>query len=143
MFNDFKQAQFYYLRMLKVNPNNMNLINNYAALMCKLGEHQIADVYFKRLFTLTSGVEALAGLKNAAICARMAGQTNQAQQFAAKILTIDPNSSFAYQLLIDDALTANEHKRAYRLLQRYRVIRNNNLPTSFQNEYAKLSKQFD
>lgn len=141
--NDYPQTQHYYQTMLKKHPNDINLLNNYAALMCKIGDQKSADLYFQRLFQLTTGSEALAGFKNAALCAHKVNNAIQAKKLAAKILTLDPENNLAYQILIDIALSNKEDKRTYHLLQRYRLLHDGYLPVAYQQDYVRLSKLFD
>lgn len=141
--SDFGQAEFHYQRMLKIHPNDVHLLNNYASLMCKTGRSSQAIALFEHLTEQTAGIASLSGLSNAALCAQQTQQFIKMRQFVVKILTIDPNNAFAHQLLVDNALSANENKRAYRLLQRYRTVNNNHLPVQYQRHYLRLSVLFN
>jgi type IV pilus assembly protein PilF len=141
--SDFTQAEFHYLRMLKSHPNDVHLVNNYASLMCQTGRSKEAIANFEHLTSLTEGMASLSGLRNAALCALQTQQFVKMRQFAVRMLMIDPNNAFAHQLLIDRAIWTNEHKRAYRLLQRYRSVNNNHLPDHYLSNYLRLSAMFN
>ena len=50
--NNLQDAQNYYQKVLKIDPNHLGAHNNLGAIFQELGEHQKAISYFKKVILI-------------------------------------------------------------------------------------------
>jgi type IV pilus assembly protein PilF len=80
----------YYLKALKLAPENPNIINSYGAFLCEQGRYEKAKSYFLRAVTSKSYVSVAETYENLAICAVDQGKTDEAIGFFELALNHQP-----------------------------------------------------
>jgi type IV pilus assembly protein PilF len=83
-------TQEYYLKALKLAPENPNIINSYGAFLCEQGRYEKAKSYFLRAVNSKSYVSVAETYENLAICAVDQGKTDEAIGFFELALNHQP-----------------------------------------------------
>ncbi|WP_413285082.1 type IV pilus biogenesis/stability protein PilW [Vibrio sp. MA40-2] len=77
------------------SPNNSELLNNYGAFLCRLGQYAQADVFFNRAIEQPSNHQIADSLENAAICSLKSGNRADAEFYFKRCLDYDPARYFS------------------------------------------------
>jgi type IV pilus assembly protein PilF len=80
----------YYLKALKLDPENPNIINSYGAFLCEQGRYEKAKSFFLRAVTSKSYISVAETYENLAICAVDQGKTDEAIGFFELALNHQP-----------------------------------------------------
>jgi type IV pilus assembly protein PilF len=80
----------YYLKALKLDPENPNIINSYGAFLCEQGRYEKAKSFFLRAVTSKSYISVAETYENLAICAVDQGKTDEAIDFFELALNHQP-----------------------------------------------------
>lgn len=80
----------YYLKALKLAPENPNIINSYGAFLCEQGRYEKAKSYFLKAVSSKSYVSTAETYENLAICAVDQGKTDEAVGFFESALNHQP-----------------------------------------------------
>lgn len=83
-------SEEYYLRALKLAPENPNIINSYGAFLCEQGRYEKAKSYFLKAVSSKSYVSTAETYENLAICAVEQGKTDEAIDFFESALNHQP-----------------------------------------------------
>ncbi|WP_345828560.1 type IV pilus biogenesis/stability protein PilW [Erwinia sp. HDF1-3R] len=75
---DEEAATDFYRSALALAPENRDVINNYGAFLCRLGQYDAAQRQFSRAAELTSNGGRADALENAGYCYLIAGEQNKA-----------------------------------------------------------------
>ncbi len=120
-----KSAQRMYETALRQHPRNGNVLNNYGTFLCKLGDYDKADKFFRKAVEQPYYYLISASYENAAFCALKAGNVDQAKTYFSRTLDHDPNRVRALLNLAKLEIDAGEFTEArIRLMkfnQRYGV----------------------
>lgn len=80
----------YYLKALKLAPENPNIINSYGAFLCEQGRYEKAKSYFLKAVSSKSYVSTAETYENLAICAVDQGKADEALGFFESALNHQP-----------------------------------------------------
>jgi len=80
----------YYLKALKLAPENPNIINSYGAFLCEQGQYEKAKSYFLKAVSSKSYISTAETYENLAICAVDQGKTDEAISFFESALNHQP-----------------------------------------------------
>lgn len=80
----------YYLKALKLAPENPNIINSYGAFLCEQGRYEKAKSYFLKAVSSKSYISTAETYENLAICAVDQGKTDEAVGFFESALNHQP-----------------------------------------------------
>ncbi|EGQ9965316.1 type IV pilus biogenesis/stability protein PilW [Vibrio cholerae] len=84
-------ARKMYRTALSEHPKNGNVLNNFATFLCKQGEYDTADQYFRRAVEQPYYYLISASYENAGLCALKAGKTDNAREYFKRAIDHDPN----------------------------------------------------
>ncbi|MDV7105297.1 type IV pilus biogenesis/stability protein PilW [Vibrio sp. TH_r3] len=77
------------------SPNNGELLNNYGAFLCRLGQYVQADKFFNRAIEQPLNYQIVDSLENAAICSLKSGNKTDAEFYFKRCLDYDPARYFS------------------------------------------------
>jgi len=86
-----QQAERAYQTALRGSPKNGDVLNNYGAFLCKLGQYDKADAFFNQAIEQPYYYLVAASYQNAAMCALKSGDREQAAYYFQRSLDHDPN----------------------------------------------------
>lgn len=84
-------ARKMYRTALSEHPKNGNVLNNFGTFLCKQGEYDTADQYFRRAVEQPYYYLISASYENAGLCALKAGKTDNAREYFKRAIDHDPN----------------------------------------------------
>ncbi|EOX3331655.1 type IV pilus biogenesis/stability protein PilW [Vibrio cholerae] len=84
-------ARKMYRTALSKHPKNGNVLNNFGTFLCKQGEYDTADQYFRRAVEQPYYYLISASYENAGLCALKAGKTDNAREYFKRAIDHDPN----------------------------------------------------
>lgn len=114
----FDSARIHYKKSIKYNNGNPNILNNYANFLCQRGQHDLAIEKYQKVVKNPQYKTPESAYENAGVCAKKAGNTEQADDFFRQALTINnklPNSLY-YLMVIN--LENKKYMKARAFLQR-------------------------
>ncbi len=88
--DELELTEEYYLKALKLAPEDPNIINSYGAFLCEQGQYEKAKSYFLRAVSSKSYVSTAETYENLAICAVDQGKTDEAVAFFESALNHQP-----------------------------------------------------
>lgn len=88
--DELELTEEYYLKALKLAPENPNIINSYGAFLCEQGRYEKAKSYFLKAVSSKSYVSTAETYENLAICAVDQGKTDEAVGFFESALNHQP-----------------------------------------------------
>jgi len=94
---NFKTAEDYFLRGLKIVPNYINVLNNLGNLKRDLDNTDEAISYYKKSLSINPNV--IPTLLNISICYQSLGNYTDAKNHLKHLLELDPNFTIADRLL--------------------------------------------
>lgn len=115
-------AQQRYLHALKMAPHNGNVLNNYGAFLCSLGQYVLAQQQFAAATSAPDYDRIADSLENGGYCLLKAGKNDEARQLFIRALKIDPSKGDP--LLAEAERQFDEGKRAQSelLLESYKYV---------------------
>ncbi len=88
--DELELTEEYYLKALKLAPENPNIINSYGAFLCEQGRYEKAKSYFLKAVSSKSYISTAETYENLAICAVDQGKTDEAVGFFESALNHQP-----------------------------------------------------
>ena len=114
-----EDAENHYRRATQLGPDNAAAANSYAVFLCRQNRWPEAEPYFRRAAdNRTYGTPEVA-LTNAGVCARDAGELQQAGVFFRAALTKSPVFADALSNLMDMSYQSGEFMQARAFVERY------------------------
>lgn len=90
-------AELFYKKVLTLQPNNGDALNNYGVFLCKQGLYQQANNYFNQAVLIPSYYSIASSYENAALCSLKAQQQESAKYYFIRALEHD-------SLLVDSTI---------------------------------------
>ncbi len=87
---DTQKAEDAYRTALRESPKNGDVLNNYGAFLCKIGQYQKADAFFNQAIEQPYYYLIAASYQNAAMCALKSGNRENAEHYFRLSLAHDP-----------------------------------------------------
>ncbi|HHY0324023.1 TPA: type IV pilus biogenesis/stability protein PilW [Vibrio cholerae] len=116
-------ARKMYRTALSEHPKNGNVLNNFGTFLCKQGEYDTADQYFRRAVEQPYYYLISASYENAGLCALKAGKTDNAREYFKRAIDHDPNRLLSILQLTKMEIEAGDYTparlRLMNLNQRY------------------------
>lgn len=92
---NFKNAVDYYKKALKLNPNNLDSINELGCSYGCLDDHASSEIYFRKALGISSNVNTLTNL---AICLSEQKKFTEAEEIYQKIYDLTKNKEILHQI---------------------------------------------
>ena len=92
--NNLQDAQNYYKKVLKIEPNHSPTLNNLGVIFKELGEHQKAKDCYERAIEINPNYTA--AYFNLGVIFKELGENQKAKGCYEKVIKIDPNYTNAY-----------------------------------------------
>lgn len=108
--NDY--ARTMYRTALSEHPKNGNVLNNFGTFLCKQGEYDTADQYFRRAVEQPYYYLISASYENAGLCALKAGKTDNAREYFKRAIDHDPNRLLSILQLTKMEIEAGDYTPA-------------------------------
>ncbi|EOW9208968.1 TPA: type IV pilus biogenesis/stability protein PilW [Vibrio cholerae] len=105
-------ARKMYRTALSEHPKNGNVLNNFGTFLCKQGEYDTADQYFRRAVEQPYYYLISASYENAGLCALKAGKTDNAREYFKRAIDHDPNRLLSILQLTKMEIEAGEYTPA-------------------------------
>jgi type IV pilus assembly protein PilF len=115
----FELAEEHYQRATQLEPANSQAANAYAVFLCRQGRWNDARRYYERVINDRRYPTPDTALTNAGVCAREAGDRENAEQYFRNALTINNSSPEALTALMEMAYEDENYLRARAFMQRY------------------------
>jgi uncharacterized protein (TIGR02466 family) len=141
--NNLQDAQNYYQKVLELNPDHSQTLNNLGVIYQGLGENQKAKEYYKKAIEINPNYTD--PHNNLGIIFKALGDTQNAKDCYEKAITINPNFAEVYNSLGIIFMESKEYQKAKEYFKKAISINpnhanaNNNLGVIFKNlgEYQK------
>jgi len=114
-----EDAENHYRRATQLEPDNPAAANSYAVFLCRQDRWSDAAPYFRRAASNRAYTTPEVALTNAGVCARDAGEAEQAQEFFRAALTENPAYPDALTNMMDMAYRSGNYMQARAFVQRY------------------------
>lgn len=88
-------AEQTYKKAMRESPKNSEVLNNYGAFLCRLGQYEKADEFFTRAIEQPKNYQVIDSLENAAICSLKSGNRAEAEHYFTRSLEYDPDRYFS------------------------------------------------
>jgi len=95
--NNFQDAQYYYQKVLKIDPDHINTHNNLGVIFKKLGENQKAKECFEKVIKIDPNYAG--AHNNLGVIFIELGENQKAKECFEKAIEINPNYADAYNNL--------------------------------------------
>ncbi|HDG1636517.1 TPA: type IV pilus biogenesis/stability protein PilW [Vibrio cholerae] len=105
-------ARTMYRTALSKHPKNGNVLNNFGTFLCKQGEYDTADQYFRRAVEQPYYYLISASYENAGLCALKAGKTDNAREYFKRAIDHDPNRLLSILQLTKMEIEAGDYTPA-------------------------------
>ncbi|GHW82686.1 fimbrial biogenesis and twitching motility protein, putative [Vibrio cholerae] len=105
-------ARKMYRAALSEHPKNGNVLNNFGTFLCKQGEYDTADQYFRRAVEQPYYYLISASYENAGLCALKAGKTDNAREYFKRAIDHDPNRLLSILQLTKMEIEAGDYTPA-------------------------------
>lgn len=105
-------ARKMYRTALSEHPKNGNVLNNFGTFLCKQGEYDTADQYFRRAVEQPYYYLISASYENAGLCALKAGKTDNAREYFKRAIDHDPNRLLSILQLTKMEIKAGDYTPA-------------------------------
>jgi len=107
---NFDVAQDLYNQVLKINPNNVNALNNIGLLFQNKRDYKKANNYFEKPIEIDPNF--IKAHNNLGVTFKLLGENEKAKSCYEKTLEIDPNNSIAINNLGNAFKELGEHQNA-------------------------------
>jgi type IV pilus assembly protein PilF len=119
-----EEAETHFLRATQLAPEDGAAANSYAAFLCsRHGRWADAEPYFRRAAEDSSYGTPEVALTNAGICARDAGELEEAEESFRAALTRNPRYADALLNMIEVSYQRGDHLQTRAFIQRYLDVR--------------------
>ncbi|EGQ8188964.1 type IV pilus biogenesis/stability protein PilW [Vibrio cholerae] len=105
-------ARKMYRTALSEHPKNGNVLNNFGTFLCKQGEYDTADQYFRRAVEQPYYYLISASYENAGLCALKAEKTDNAREYFKRAIDHDPNRLLSILQLTKMEIEAGDYTPA-------------------------------
>ncbi|EGR1064350.1 TPA: type IV pilus biogenesis/stability protein PilW [Vibrio cholerae] len=105
-------ARKMYRTALSEHPKNGNVLNNFGTFLCKQGEYDTADQYFRRAVEQPYYYLISASYENAGLCALKSGKTDNAREYFKRAIDHDPNRLLSILQLTKMEIEAGDYTPA-------------------------------
>ncbi|MGC9553293.1 type IV pilus biogenesis/stability protein PilW [Vibrio metoecus] len=112
MVGENDSARKIYQSALNQHPKNGNVLNNFGTFLCKQGEYDTADQYFRRAVEQPYYYLISASYENAALCALKAGKNDNAREYFKRAVDHDPNRLMSILQLTKMEIDAGDYTQA-------------------------------
>lgn len=127
-------AEQRYHQLLRQVPGNSDVMNNYGAFLCGLGQYVAAQQQFRAAIQLSDYSQVADALENAGYCFFKAGQDEDARQLISRALKYDPDKGGRLLLEADHQFVTGHYEQAQLLLDIYQPI----LPASAESLWLQI-----
>jgi len=114
-----KKADSYYSRAVDLDPKNSEVLNGYAAFLCRKGSRDKGEKLALEAAANPLYKTPEVALTNAGNCSLDGGQLNKAEQYFRKALTVQPKYTPALLQMAELELKASNLLPARAFLERY------------------------
>ncbi|ELJ8792574.1 TPA: type IV pilus biogenesis/stability protein PilW [Vibrio cholerae] len=112
MVGENDSARKMYQSTLNQHPKNGNVLNNFGTFLCKQGEYDTADQYFRRAVEQPYYYLISASYENAGLCALKAGKNDNAREYFKRAVDHDPNRLLSILQLTKMEIDAGDYTQA-------------------------------
>lgn len=105
-------ARKMYQTALNQHPKNGNVLNNFGTFLCKQGDYETADNYFRRAVAQPYYYLISASYENAALCALKSGHNDKARDYFKRAVDHDPTRLLSILQLTKMEIEAGEYTQA-------------------------------
>lgn len=112
MVGENDSARKMYQSTLNQHPQNGNVLNNFGTFLCKQGEYDTADQYFRRAVEQPYYYLISASYENAGLCALKAGKNDNAREYFKRAVDHDPNRLLSILQLTKMEIDAGDYTQA-------------------------------
>ncbi|MEC5343065.1 type IV pilus biogenesis/stability protein PilW [Brenneria populi] len=127
-------AEQRYRLALRLAPGNGDVMNNYGAFLCSLGQYVAAQRQFSAAARLPDYHQVADALENAGYCFFKAGQNDNARSVLNRALRYDPAKGFMLLTEADKQFSAGRYQQAQWLLDVYQ----HTLPASAESLWLQI-----
>jgi len=140
--NNLQGAQSYYQKVLKIDPNHSQALNNIGVIFKELGENQKAKECYEKAITINPNYAA--AHYNLGSIFKNLGENQKAKECYEKAIAINPNYSDAHYNLGNIFIKLKENQKAKECYEKAIAI-NPNYANAHNNLGSTLSelKKFD
>lgn len=117
-----KQAEYHYLRALKINPDDSQSLNNFGQFLCRKKRYAKADEMFNRAISNPLYRTPEIALLNAGLCAKSGNNLDQAENYFRRALERNPNLAPALYQMSDLNFSQQRYVPARAYIQRYESV---------------------
>lgn len=117
--NDGTRAELHYRRALELQPRDGGMANNYANFLCRQGRYAESEPVFRRAISDPFYKTPEVAMANAGICAKSAGNLDQAEAYLREALARRADYGPALLPMAWVLFERGEHLRARAFMQRY------------------------
>lgn len=119
---DHERAGFHYRRAAALSPDDGRVLNNLGTYLCSRGQFEESEQHFLKAIRDPFYPTPDVALTNAGLCARLAGNSERAEEFMRAALDRRPENDIALFELASLLHERGEHFRARAFLQRYEAV---------------------
>ncbi|MGF1763881.1 type IV pilus biogenesis/stability protein PilW [Aliivibrio kagoshimensis] len=120
IIGDIKTSIQFYQQALRSLPNNGDVLNDFAVLLCKYERYKEAELYFAKAFTQKDYYLVSVSYENAAFCLLKGGDKQTAERYFERSLAHDPNRYRSLLQLSKLKIEVDQLSKARVLLLRYK-----------------------
>jgi type IV pilus assembly protein PilF len=120
--NELEQAEDYYLKALKIKPNNPDTYNNYGGLLCQMGRYDEALKEIRRAYEDPFYESPYLAYANAGTCLLDKGDYKEAEKMLRKALRDQPNFAGALLSMAEIGVKTKKYLMARAYIQRYHAV---------------------
>lgn len=116
---EFDRAAARYEKVLEIDPNNGDAMNNYGAFLCQIGRYDEAERYFLKAVEQEAYLRSAETYENLGVCASESGKQARAERYLTRSLEHNPYKSSALYEMTKLQLANDQYDEAQDYLQRY------------------------
>jgi len=117
--NDPRKSDSHFEKAVALDPQNPEILNNYAVILCKRGKAEQGEKYFVRAAANPLYKTPEVAYLNAGSCARAAGDLKNAEGHFRKALAVSPRFARALYEMADLEYQQKNYLSARGFLERY------------------------
>lgn len=127
-------AYGYFTQALILAPDNGDVLNNYGAFLCSLGQYDLAQSYFGKAVKLKNSEKIADSLENSGYCLLKAGQSDRATLMLVRALKQDPQKGARLLKTATEYYQRDQRTEVIALLNSY----HNALPASAESLWMQI-----
>ncbi|GKX63978.1 type IV pilus biogenesis/stability protein PilW [Pragia fontium] len=127
-------AELRYQQALQLAPDNGEVLNNYGAFLCGLGQYDAAQQYFERAERVDGLAGNVASLEQSGYCLLQAGQIDEAQKKLSRALKQDSKKGERLLKVSEQYFQLKKRAESLALLSVYRQA----LPASAESIWIQI-----